>query len=181
MTRPVCSKPRLRLTEQASKTVRCTSTTVRPSATYVLTDPQVEMRKSADTYARVVTSTFSPFKETLRYARILPSTLTSLRRASVTLSVFTSDRPHTHTSDATLTAWGFPSSGFHEIGLLGSDAVSGSRCFGNDLVFTVRTQQYSAAVTYRQLLCHQCFTDNINSSLQAEQFSSYESDCWFRL
>ena len=99
--------------------------------------------------------------------------LTSLRRASGTLSVFTSDSPHTHTSDATMTAWGFHSSDFHEWGLVESDdAVRGSRRFGNDRVFTVRTQQYPAAVIRRQLLCHQCVTDNINSSLQGRQFSS---------
>jgi len=168
-------------TEQASKTVRCTGTTVRPPATYVLTEPQVEMRKSADPYAYVWwPRTFLPLKKPSDMKRILSSTLTSLRRASGTLSVFTSDRPHTHTSDATMTAWGFHSSGFHELGLLGSDAVNGSRRFGNDL-FIVRTQQYSAAVMRRQLLCHQCVTDNINSSLQARQFSSYESDGWFRL
>ena len=113
--------------------------------------------------------------------RIVPSTPTSLRRASGTLSVFTSDRSNTHTSDATRTAWRFHSSGFHEVGLVGSDAVSGSRRFGNDPVFHVRTQQYLAAVIHRQLLCHQCVTDNINSSLQARQFSSYESDGWFSL
>jgi hypothetical protein len=80
-----------------------------------------------------------------------------------------------------MTAWGFHSSGFHELGFLEGYAVNGSRRFGNDLVFIVRTQQYSAAVMRRQLLYHQCVTDNINSSLQAKQFSSYESDGWFRL
>jgi len=125
----------------------------------------------------VVTSNCSPFKKKPSdMKRILPSTLTSLRRASGTLSMFTSDRPHT-----TLRAWGFHSSGFHKFDLLGSNAVSGSRRFGNDLVFIVRTQQYSAAVIRRQLLCHQCITDNINSSLQARQFSSYESDGWLKL
>jgi len=53
VTRPVCNTPRLRLTEQASKTVRCTGTTVRPSAPYVLAEPQVKMRESADPYAHV--------------------------------------------------------------------------------------------------------------------------------
>jgi hypothetical protein len=104
-----------------------------------------------------------------------------LRRASGTLRVFTSDRPHTHTSEATMTAWGFYSSGFDKLGLVRSGTVSGSRRFGNDLVFIVRTHQYSAAVIRRQLLCHQCITDNINNSLQARKFSSYESVGWFRL
>jgi hypothetical protein len=112
VTRPVCNKLTLRLPMQASsKTVRCTGGTADPYAHVWRPQNFLLLQKHSDINI------------------ILPNTLTSLRRASRTLTCSLQ-------TVCTLT----PGVSIAVV-FTGCEAVSGSRHFGKHLIVIVRTQQ----------------------------------------